>query len=230
MKKECIICLKAFEYPDTARGRKKKTCSIPCARQLGYLNSITVKQCERCGNDMETTKSNLHPRCKTCLKNKRKYEYECVECHKMFTTNHHNSTLCSGACITKHKNKDNISLKCLYCRKTFQRPRFTVIKESSERVYCSSTCRNNQFSIENPTRYGGTWTRRSKEIKNRDNNHCLNCGSVEKLQVHHFKKMKSFKNPNDAHYDENVGTFCATCHKKVEGKYLSLSEFLKDIV
>lgn len=147
-----------------------------------------MKKCDVCKTEFETTKSNPHPYCNTCVLNKQKYEYECLECHKKIRTNHYGSTLCSNECINKHKNRDTISLSCLYCKKEFKRPSFTVVKEFSDRVYCSTKCRNNQFSIENPTRYGGAWSRIKNEIKERDSNRCLNCGSDENLEVHHFKK------------------------------------------
>lgn len=230
MIKECLICKKEFSAPDTYRGRKKKTCSIPCARRLGYLNNLVNRPCDVCGNLTKTTKSNPHPYCETCINEKKKYSYNCIMCNSKFNTNKHGSKLCSKKCINEHNNKNMVELKCLYCKKEFKRPSFTIIQDKKDRVYCSQKCRNNQFSVENPTRYGGTWTRRKREITDRDSNMCLLCGSLKNLQVHHFKKIKLFNNPNDAHFDDNLGTFCATCHKKVEGKYLSLSEFLKDIV
>ena len=57
------------------------------------------------------------------------------------------------------------------------------------------------------------------------------CSSTEKLEVHHFIKMKYFKNVEEAHFEDNLGTFCNTCHYKVEKiNYTSYTNYMKDIV
>ena len=227
--KKCIICDEVFFTKDDYRGRQKKTCSPTCARKLGALNSQVMKNCIVCGKNTLTTKSNKFPYCINCVENKMKYSYICVVCDKHFRTNKHNSKFCSRDCFDKSNKENLVELECFYCKVKFKRPSFTVRRNS--RVFCSTQCNNNQYSIDNPTRYGGTWKRRRKEIKNRDNNQCLLCSSKSNLQVHHFIKILDFENPNDAHYDENTGTFCSSCHKIVEKKkYKSLSQFLKDIV
>lgn len=227
--KICITCGKIFCANDDYRGRKKQTCSTSCARKLGSLNSRILKKCIVCGENTLTTKSNKFPYCLDCITNKKKYSYNCKVCGTHFRTNKHNSKFCSRDCFDKSNKENLVELECFYCKTKFQRPSFTV--RSNTRVFCSNKCTNNQYSIDNPTRYGGTWTRRKREIKERDNNKCLLCSSESNLQVHHFIKILEFENPNDAHYDENTGTFCIKCHKIIEKKkYKSLSQFLKDIV
>lgn len=227
--KECVICGSIFETNDNYRGRKKQTCSVTCSRKLGQENSKCIKKCIVCNGDTIATKANKRPYCDECVKNKKKYSHTCIVCNNNFRSNKHGSKLCSQKCINKHNNKNLIDLKCFYCGKKFQRPSFTI--PSNKRVYCSNKCGNNQYGLDNPTRYGGTWTRRRSETINRDDNKCLLCGRENDLQVHHFNKIKNFENPNDAHYDDNLGTFCKDCHEIVEKKeYKSLSQFLKDIV
>lgn len=62
------------------------------------------------------------------------------------------------------------------------------------------------------------WKAKSIQIKKRDNNKCLNCGSTKRLNVHHRQyhfilKLNQFKNPWD--YPEDVLiTLCNECHLK----------------
>lgn len=227
--KQCIICDNVFTSKNNKRGREKKTCSVKCARKLGAMNNKITKFCIICGGETVTAKSNQLPRCEKCVLDKKKYTYKCEVCDKQFYTNKHKTRFCSRECVNEHNNKNIVDLKCFYCGNNFKRPSFTVT--NPDRVFCSKSCRNNQYSLDNPTRYGGTWTRRRKEIMSRDNHRCLSCNKSSNLQVHHFVKLRLFKNPNDAHDDENVGTFCYDCHRLVEEKeYKSLSHFLKDIV
>ena len=228
IKKICVICDNEFETKDTSRGRKKQTCSVRCARLLGSKNSIVDKECITCGKIIRTTKSNQLPRCDECFSSKRKYTYSCEICGDIFHTNKHRTRFCSRECVNKNNNRNQLNLTCYYCGSEFQRPSFTVVDE--DRVFCSKRCNNNQYSLDNPSRYGGTWNRRRKEILTRDGNKCLLCNSYNELEVHHFPKLKEFDNPNDAHSDDNTGTFCSSCHRIVEEKYESLSHFLKDIV
>jgi len=52
-----------------------------------------------------------------------------------------------------------------------------------------------------------------EECRNRDNNQCTLCGSIERLHVHH---ILSFKDYPDRRLDINNGqTVCALCHEKI---------------
>lgn len=60
------------------------------------------------------------------------------------------------------------------------------------------------------------WKAKTLQIKKRDNNKCLNCGSQSNLQVHHrqyhfIKSLNKFKNPWD-YSAEILITLCKQCH------------------
>lgn len=60
------------------------------------------------------------------------------------------------------------------------------------------------------------WQSKSNQIKKRDGNKCLNCGSKSYLQVHHRQyhfilKLNAFKKPWDYPSDVLI-TLCQSCH------------------
>ena len=229
IEKECVFCGNTFLVKNTYSARRTQTCSSKCARQQGSKNNRTVKKCIVCNKDTETSKSNLLPRCDKCVSDKKKYRHVCKICNEDFSSNKYGSELCSQKCTNEWNNKNLVDIECFLCHKKFQRPSFTIPR--NKRLFCSNECGNKQFTRDNPNRYGTNWNTVRKNIFARDNNNCLKCGSKENLECHHFKKMKSFDTPEESHFDENLGTFCKTCHKEVESKnYESLSHFLKDIV
>lgn len=225
MLKKCIICQDEFKTPNTKRGRNKKTCSKSCSSKLGANNSYIYKNCSICSKSVKTRSSNMRPYCKDCSTIRYSKQKVCVICDRTFNTGRHDGSTCSKVCASKLGSKKIVTINCAFCGKEFERASSTYVE--GRRHFCSKACNSNQFSIENPTRYGGTWKRRRKEILIRDNQKCLLCDNLYNLQVHHFKKILTFSNPDDAHYNENVGTFCEECHKKIENKYESLTEFKK---
>lgn len=56
------------------------------------------------------------------------------------------------------------------------------------------------------------WIRKRKEIIKRDNNACTNCGSKEKLNVHHIYYSGGYA-PWE-YEDDCLVTLCEICHKK----------------
>lgn len=191
-------------------------------------------RCVICDKEMFTFKHVISQKLPTYCSDecrKKRYSLKCIVCKKEFRSGKRNTKTCSRDCQTKMRRNDVIELNCDLCKKSFKRDKSSVY--SGKNKFCSKRCSNNHYSLNNPSRYGGTWTSRRKHIINRDGKKCLLCGCKKDLQVHHFNKVKNFENPNDAHYEENLGTFCVICHEIVEKKdYKSLSEFnnKKDIV
>ena len=68
-----------------------------------------------------------------------------------------------------------------------------------------------------PRYYGRNWREQRKKTLERDEHTCQDCGTKEELHVHHVHKIRSFDNPEDANYLENLTTLCQHCHKKWEG-------------
>lgn len=222
----CKVCGNSFETPDTKRGRERATCSKSCASKTAYKNQKTKAPCNVCGELADTSKSVVnsglpvyHTGCY-----KLRYTKECRVCAESFMTDRDTTSYCSPECERAGVSLQTVELTCTSCGKLFVRPSFTVANK--QRVYCTKRCAQRQFSKENPTRYGGTWTTWLRRIRARDNNTCLLCGANENLQVHHFKKMRTFSEPNKAHFYENLGLFCVTCHDIVEDSDIhSLTDF-----
>lgn len=224
--KECVVCNNEFHAKDNARGRKKQTCSTTCARKLGSMNSMVHHPCVICGDDSVTTKSAVKQGLPVyCDEHKDKhYFHVCEICDKEFYSTKKSTRFCSQKCITEYNNSQTVMVECSHCGKEYEQSKYSLYKGKNN--YCSTRCNNNAYSLRNPSRYGGTWTRVKKEILLRDNNKCLLCGSSEDLQQHHFIKMLNFDNPNDAHTDSNLGTFCRDCHLKIENESIdNLTDF-----
>lgn len=224
--KSCKICGLHFETKDTKRGRKKETCSKACASKLAYKKQQVTEKCCRCGKNTTTSKSvinsNLPIYCEHCKS--LRYEKQCLMCKKQFFASHNETFLCSKECKTAYNQQNLVSLTCDYCGKEYEQARFNVYSNANH--YCSQRCNHNAYATRNRFRYGKTWYSWTKIIKERDDYKCLLCGSVDDLEVHHFTKLTSFEHPDDAHYDNNLGTFCHNCHKIIESTNIkSLSEF-----
>lgn len=223
--KKCKICNKEFTTKNTKRCLKKQCCSASCSAKLGQMNNIGKTNCSICHKEITGSKSTITQGlplyCEDCTEFR--YRLTCEKCNKEFMSKRPDNRFCSRECINKHNKDNTIEVRCVHCGKIYLQSSFNVYSEKNN--YCSRRCNNNHYSLKHKTRYGGTWTRRKKEISERDGHKCLMCGKTEELEQHHFIKLITFDNPNDAHYDENVGTFCKYCHKKVEGKYKSLTDF-----
>lgn len=213
----CSICGTQFETVDNARGREKVTCSKSCASRKAYQSQKVRTQCSVCSEITETSKSvvgaGLPVYCEICTNFR--YQRRCSVCGKRFRAKRYTTHLCSQECITEHNRANLKDVTCFCCGVGFQQASFSVY--SGKRIFCSDRCAMRQFSRDNPTRYGGTWSRWLRKIRKRDGNQCLKCGAKEgNLQVHHFQKLLLFDNPNEAHFDENLGLFCLVCHEEIE--------------
>jgi 5-methylcytosine-specific restriction endonuclease McrA len=67
------------------------------------------------------------------------------------------------------------------------------------------------------------WKSKRIQIKNRDNNKCVNCGNTKYLNIHHRQyhfvlALNQYKNPWD--YPEDVLiTLCSKCHQAGHMKF-----------
>jgi 5-methylcytosine-specific restriction endonuclease McrA len=64
--------------------------------------------------------------------------------------------------------------------------------------------------------YGHTWSRMREKALERDEYECQVCGAEEQLHVHHKLPVRTFEDPNDAHYMVNLVTCCVSCHPKLD--------------
>lgn len=72
--------------------------------------------------------------------------------------------------------------------------------------------------------YGRNWRHQKKLALERDNRTCQKCGSIDRVSVHHIRKIAWFVDlltetiDYDAANDlENLVTLCMTCHKVADG-------------
>ena len=91
---------------------------------------------------------------------------------------------------------------------------------------------NKTFRIQDPELNHGSygarlfdprWKARRKQIIERDGHKCVNCGSAEKLQVHHRQyhfvaSLNTMKDPWE-YSDRLLITLCEPCHRKGHQKY-----------
>lgn len=73
--------------------------------------------------------------------------------------------------------------------------------------------------------YGTTFLEKRELVRERANRTCQSCGIVEpelerKLDVHHIKPVRSFKNAEDAHTFDNLVALCHDCHMSIEANNL----------
>ncbi|MFD1562801.1 HNH endonuclease [Haloarchaeobius amylolyticus] len=83
--------------------------------------------------------------------------------------------------------------------------------------------KNGAVEFDDPTTRGYEWTKRSKEIKKRDNKVCQRCGDHNGnyeyhplvMETHHIVSGKYLPKA-DARVDLNLVTVCGTCHSHLE--------------
>ena len=206
---------------------RRETCSKSCASKRAYVTHRVTAPCTLCGEPAQTAQSvlsaNLPVYCSKCA-NKR-YRITCVSCGKEFKAGKYNAVYCSKECQVKHQASNTVEVTCAHCGERFSRRSSDMYKD---RHFCSKRCRNNQYTIEHPTRYGGTWTTWLRRIHARDNEQCQCCGATDGLQVHHFIKLTEYNDPNDAHFEENLVLLCKKHHAELEDSNIrSLSEFVE---
>ena len=224
----CKVCNGEYITPDTIRGRRKETCSKSCASKVAYSNQAMVAPCSLCETETPTSKSvinsGLPVYCSECSTHR--YTRQCEMCNVTFQARKYDTRMCSLECVTEFNRQDTKTVVCADCFAEFEQPSFSVY--AGKRTFCSKKCAQRLFSKENPTRYGGTWTTWLRRIHVRDGEACIKCSSKEKLEVHHFTKLTTFDNPNDAHYLENLGLLCFNCHREVEDSGVeSLTDFYR---
>ncbi len=238
LKRTCVICEKYFETPDTKRGAKKKTCGDrKCSTKLGALNMERIKtKCTLCGKDALVTKSHINDKkvyCSICKDNPKRILKSCSECGKEFYTQHRSAKTCSKSCASKLGSKNIIEVNCTECSNSISRPTRDVY--SGKNIFCDKTCGNRFHSRIRPKKYGNNWSKWLLYIKDRDSYTCQKCNKSNKdfpqlkLEVHHKKPLISFDVPEDAHFDENLITYCHDCHMEVEREIKNKAKLSMDV-
>jgi 5-methylcytosine-specific restriction endonuclease McrA len=155
-------------------------------------------------------------------------EHKCPTCGDEFGSDrgvkiHH--TMIHGESIAKE------TLICEWCSEPFERYKGDIRDGQSQ--CCSNECKyallSERVSGKSHPRYTGEYEKRQskywngvrKEIRDRDDYECQECGTPEsklnrELDVHHKIPWTNFDEPKDADYSENLVSLCASCHAKIE--------------
>ena len=67
-----------------------------------------------------------------------------------------------------------------------------------------------------PNDYGKAWDALTKQIRERDGNHCRSCGIAGELEVHHIIPFRKFADANEANQSDNLISLCPRCHHLAE--------------
>ena len=110
---------------------------------------------------------------------------------------------------------ENIELKIdslIEENKKLRKTNMELVDEIAELKYAKRKYNKNKNRIK-PQEYNIF----RKEILKRDNYTCKNCGSKEKLQVHHIKSRKEF--PELIMDKDNCITLCIRCHAETDNYF-----------
>lgn len=219
IEKTCEYCNSNFQTKD----KRKRTCSRSCSGKLGHKNSkVTTTSCKFCEKEFQIQYSKIDHKGNYCSDTCREqgatvFQIECHNCKNLFSSKRKEYKYCSEACKLENQQKQLIDLTCFCCKKSFQRPSFTVQKDKKDRVFCSTKCRDKNFSRENPSRYGSRWSRIREKYVKKHNHTCEICGSINKekygLEVHHIKPINTFSNVDEANTEDNLMVLCISCHR-----------------
>lgn len=179
----------------------------------------------------------------TAPQDKERIEVDCENCGiplnvKPYRVQEGKSNYCDNACQAEAEDtsgennphfKGKIETECETCGKSIEK---YPSRNHRSNFFCSVDCRaewqskniagesHHQFEG-GRVDYGGSWLRMRRKVRNRDENVCQLCGADEfengrKPAVHHIEPVRTFENPDDAHYMENLVQVCDSCHVELE--------------
>jgi 5-methylcytosine-specific restriction endonuclease McrA len=96
---------------------------------------------------------------------------------------------------------------CLHCGKHYE-------PSTGVRNRCGPCGRayDQRHSVERRARNSGRWQQARAAARKRDGERCCNCGSTERLQVHHIVPLAK---GGDRFALSNLKTLCSDCHASV---------------
>lgn len=165
-------------------------------------------------------------------------ETTCEQCEGTYEVKPANmdaTRFCSRDCQTEHQTVDSTEYACPVCGDSFERKAYEV---KGEQAFCTRECRRTHLSDirtgENnpmwaggaPDYYGPSWPEARRRTIDRDGYACRRCSMSRNehydhfdrdLEVHHVRPVRSFADPDEAHFDANLVTLCTACHRQYEG-------------
>lgn len=226
--RNCQQCGKSFRYRPS---QLQRCCSRACAATWKLENNPRRAACVVCG-DRITCKMGRYQR--TCsakcgyalLKSKARRQKPCKHCGLLFWPVRQPTglyeTWCSRACYDAARSERRwVRVACEQCGIGLVRERRT----RSKVAYCSKECQHKHlvgpahplFRGDADPNRGRGWKRLAKQIRLRDNNTCLRCGSTQAeharlMPVDHIKPWRLFENKDEANDPSNLATLCPKCH------------------
>jgi len=223
----CLNCGKIFRKC----GKNVKCCSPTCAKEYEWKNKLPV--------GVSVVESSKQFQC-------RFVEAACKTCGKIIKIRHgdYNRQMktqgfvtCSRACNAKAKGI-SVKLTCFECGKEFYRKQ-SQVDPNNKHFFCSKKCQKKNIDYilrgsdhfryidgKSSCKRGKGWVQTRKEIRERDNYTCQQCGKTEReigkaLDVHHIKPYRLFDNYGDANKSENLISLCPSCHHKADAELAS---------
>ena len=95
---------------------------------------------------------------------------------------------------------------CLHCGRHYQPPGIRGRCKDCGRAY------DQRHSVERRTRNSAKWQQARAAARQRDGERCMNCGSSERLQVHHIVPLAE---GGEKFALSNLTTLCSDCHAQV---------------
>lgn len=161
---------------------------------------------------------------------------DCDECDSTFekwpSQISEDNNFCSHQCRGKFV-RANPNTECSFCGEEIHKPPSRIDKY--ENVYCSHECANENRRGDGSIHwkegvyslYTGGWGTHRREALERDQYRCRECGMSDaahhntydrQLEVHHITPLRTFDDPADAHYLDNLLTVCKECHMQIENE------------
>lgn len=198
---------------------------------LSHEGTLKTKEieCDRCGEITERRKTVIEDNKEVFCSKKCKYDTkttlkceECGENFEVYKKKAENRKYCSTNCRNKAYKEGEI-YTCAECGEEVYRPPLQAKKYDNK--FCSHQCQTDYISGEEHYKYkedkrqytySGGWKTAREERLEKDNHQCQECGSEEKLHIHHIKPYIKFEDKFEANRQENLITLCSSCHLQHE--------------
>lgn len=175
--------------------------------------------CNKCGYETNVRPLNKNSTCKKCKSGRFQCWNRC-ECGKWFHPQTIKQRYCSKECGYKYKNYSGKKGKhyphtqrarigiCPVCGKEFR-----AIKDYKDRtqIYCSKECWSHRGVKRRNIIRTPEFRKWKKDVFNRDNYTCQQCGAKTNLEAHHIKEKRNYP---ELEFDVNNGIcLCHKCHQ-----------------
>jgi len=193
--------------------------------------------CEYCGEKGEKPPSRINHGDNFCNRQclgkyqRNRVEVDCFTCGDTFErprsrVHRSDAVFCSNECKSEYR-KNRVELECFNCGKSFERKKSEAGRQ--EQTFCSRECKgrsrrgedNPNWKDGRPDYYGSNWREMREKTLQRDNHQCMKCGDSgedESLHVHHIKPIRTFDEPENANFLDNLVSLCVSCHHEMERK------------